>query len=318
VRTIAIVNQKGGCGKTTTAINLAGVFAASGFRTLLVDMDPQSHCAAGLAIPEQRIDLHIGDAMASVGARSLDPDRLLWRVSRNLDLAPSTMKLAALEASRGDLAGRIGAETRLARVLENLGGRHDICFIDCSPAIGMLTFNALVAADEVVIPVETGFFSLQGAAKQVSTIRSLGKRLGLTPAYRLLATMHDAESVLARELLDELRRRFQGKVIPQVIRYDQRLREAASFGQPVIEYAPESSGAADYTALAQWLVENRAAAGQRRAACDEDTLDADAEATVPLGAHDRAEEHESEVVSLPREGALPWTDESSRAVGIPA
>jgi chromosome partitioning protein len=281
-------------------------------------MDPQSHCAAGLAIPEQRIDLQIGDAMATVGARTLDPDRLLWRVSRNLDLAPSTMKLAALEASRGDLAGRIGAETRLSRVLESLGGRHDICFIDCSPAIGMLTFNALVAADEVVIPVETGFFSLQGAAKQVSTIKSLGKRLGLTPSYRLLPTMHDTESVLARELLDELRRRFPAKVIPQVIRYDQRLREASSFGQPVIEYAPESSGAADYTALAQWLVENRAAAGQRRAANDEDAVELEAEASAPISVDHTAQEHAGPVATLPDDSASPWTDQASHAIGIPA
>jgi chromosome partitioning protein len=101
VRTFAVVNQKGGCGKTTTAINLAGVFAGRGHRTLLVDMDPQGHCAAGLAIPEQRVDLHIGDAMLAPDDKPVDPQRLLWRVSRNLDLAPATLRLAALEAGRG-------------------------------------------------------------------------------------------------------------------------------------------------------------------------------------------------------------------------
>lgn len=266
MRTIAIVNQKGGCGKTTSAINLAGVFAASGYKTLLVDMDPQSHCAAGLAIPEQRIDVQIGDAMAAVGtSREVDTERLLWRVSRNLDLAPSTMKLATVEAARGELAGKSDAESRLSKVLGRLGGKHDICFIDCSPAIGLLTYNALVAADEVVIPVETGFFSLQGATKQVNTIRTLAKRLGAAPMYRLLATLHSPESALATELLEELKRRFPGKVIPQVIRYDQRLRESASFGQPIIEYAPSSTGAEDYRGLAQWLAENRPTASMRRA-----------------------------------------------------
>lgn len=275
VRTIAIVNQKGGCGKTTTAINLGGVFAGAGYKTLLVDMDPQGHCAAGLAIPEQRIDLQIGDAMMAVspapGAppRPFDFDRLLWRVSRNLDLAPSTMKLAGLEASRGDFAGQPGAETRLARVLQQIAakGKHDICLIDCSPAIGMLAFNALVAADEVVIPVETGFFSLQGATKQVNTIKALGKRLGASPTYRLLPTLHNAESIMASELLDELRRRFGSKLIPNPIRFDQRLRESASFGQAIVEYAPDSSGAADYRTLAQWLLDNRPAA--RRDAAEE-------------------------------------------------
>jgi chromosome partitioning protein len=265
VRTIAIVNQKGGCGKTTTAINLAGVFAGMGYRTLLVDVDPQSHCAAGLAIPEQRIDVQIGDAMAAVGGgRAVDLDRLLWRVSRNLDLAPSTMKLAALESTRGELAGRSQPESRLAKVLAGLGDRHDICLVDCSPAIGMLTFNALVAATEVIIPVETGFFSLQGATKQANTIKSLGKRLGVAPPFRMLATMHVPESVLARELLEELKRRFPGKVMGQVIRYDQRLREAASFGQPVIEYAPDSTGAEDYRLLAEWLVANQTPISTRR------------------------------------------------------
>lgn len=275
MRTIAIVNQKGGCGKTTSAINLAGVLAGAGYKTLIVDMDPQGHCAAGLAIPEQRIDLQIGDAMLAVSQqRPVDLDRLLWRVSRNLDLAPSTMKLASLEATRGDFAGQPGAETRLARLLQKLGGKHDFCLIDCSPAIGMLAFNALVAADEVLIPVETGFFSLQGAMKQVNTIKALGKRLGSSPVYRLLATLHNDQSVMANELLDELRRRFGSKLIPSPIRFDQRLRESASFGQPVVEYAPDSTGAEDYRTLAQWLVDNRPPASRRDAAAAIDEAEA--------------------------------------------
>lgn len=280
MRTIAIVNQKGGCGKTTTAINLSGVFAGAGYKTLLVDMDPQGHCAAGLAIPEQRIDVQIGDAMlAAAQQRPFDHDRLLWRVSRNLDLAPSTMKLAGLEASRGDFAGQPGAETRLTRVLQQLGRKHDICLIDCSPAIGMLAFNALVAADEVVIPVETGFFSLQGATKQVNTIKALGKRLGASPTYRLLATLHNADSIMAVELLEELRRRFGAKLIPQPIRFDQRLREAASFGQAIVEYAPDSAGASDYQTLAQWLLDNKPVA--RR---ETDAMEGDVASTTAISA----------------------------------
>jgi chromosome partitioning protein len=275
VRTIAIINQKGGCGKTTTAINLAGVFAAHGYRTLLVDMDPQSHCAAGLAIPEQRIDVQIGDAIAAAGTgRAIDLDRLLWRVSRNLDLAPSTMRLAALEAARGEVNGSGSAGTggagRLAKVLASLGDRHDICLIDCSPAIGLLAFNAMVAADEVLVPVETGFFSLQGATKQANLLRSLGKKLGVAPVYRMLGTLHNPESVLAQELFEELRRRFPSKVMATPIRYDHRLREAGSFGQPVIEYAPESTGAADYQGVAEWLLANQPAPSSRRSQAEPD------------------------------------------------
>lgn len=254
MQTFAIVNQKGGCGKTTTAINLAGVFAGRGYRTLLVDMDPQGHCAAGLAIPENRIDLHIGDAMAAAPDTPVDTKRLLWRVSRNLDLAPATVRLTAIEAPRGELAGKSDAEKRLKFVLGRFETQYDICLIDCSPAIGLLAFNALVAADEVLIPVETGFFSLQGATKQINTIKAIGKRLGVAPTHRVLATMHDPASMLSKDLLEELRRRFANRLIPVVIRFDQALKEAASFGQPVIEYSAESSGASDYAALADWLV----------------------------------------------------------------
>src|SRR5690606_24123243 len=151
VQTIAVINQKGGCGKTTTAISLAGFFAAKGWRTLLVDMDPQSHCAAGLAIPEARIDLSIADAMpaaeADGGGPPVNPDRLLWRVSRNLDLAPSDMKLAGLEAARGGLATAADPERRLARVIASMADKYDLAIIDCSPAIGLLAYNALVAAE---------------------------------------------------------------------------------------------------------------------------------------------------------------------------
>lgn len=253
MRTIAIVNQKGGCGKTTTAINLAGVLAREGFRTLLVDLDPQSHCAAGLGVPEARIDQDIGDAMLSVGSKAVDPLRLLWRAGRNLDLAPSRMKLAGLEASRGGLADKNDKERRLAMVLSELSPMYDVALVDCSPAIGLLTFNALTAADTVLIPVETAYFSLQGATKQVHTVTTLGKRLGAEPALWLLATIHDSDSSLASDLLNELRRRFAGRVAPTVIRRDVKLKEAASFGQPVVEYAPESTGAADYGQLGHWL-----------------------------------------------------------------
>jgi len=261
---MAILNQKGGCGKTTTAINLAGMFAARGSRTLLVDMDPQSHCAAGLAIPEKRIDLDIGDAMLWPRAKALDHSRLVWRTSRNLDLIPSRMKLAGLEAGRGGLADQDQREHRLDAVLRGLGESYDVCLIDCSPSIGLLTYNALVAADEVLVPVDTSFFSLQGATKQVNTIKTIGRRLGVTPAYWIVATIHDAESALAKDLLEELRSRFSRRVSPAVIRRDQTLKEAASFGQPISEYAPRSTGAADYAALADWLCHVRSHARRHR------------------------------------------------------
>jgi len=258
MRRIAVINQKGGCGKTTSAINLSGILASRGHRTLLVDMDPQSHCAAGLAIPEGRVDLDIGDAMLLREPRSLDKSRLLWRISRNLDLAPSRTKLAGLESARGGLSDMPEKESRLLRVLDVLSGDYQACCIDCSPSIGLLTFNALVASTEILIPVETSYFSLQGAAKQVTAIRSLAKRLGIRCPFWLLPTIHDETSALAKDLLAELRRRYAEHVAPVVIRYDPALKEASSFGQPVIEYNPSSKGAEDYARLADWLISSAA------------------------------------------------------------
>lgn len=261
MRTIAIINQKGGCGKTTTAINLAGALARLGQPTLLVDLDPQSHCAAGLAIPEDRIDLTIGDAMLCPADKDLDHSRLLWRVSKGLDLAPCTMRLAGLEAARGGLAELPDKESRLAQAIERLATRdsahaYDWCIIDCPPSIGLLTFNALRAATETLIPVETGFFAYRGAGRQVNTIRALVKRIGEERPHRLIATMHDPSSAIANAMLAEIGRKFAEDLVPVVIRLDQRLREAASLGQPVVEHAPDSTGAEDHSRLAAWLIDN--------------------------------------------------------------
>ncbi len=263
MRTLAVINQKGGCGKTTTSINLSAVLAQAGQRTLLVDLDPQSHCAAGLGVPEPRLDLDIGDVMRSEEA--VEADRLLWPVSRCLDLAPSRMSLAGLEASGGGIANRPDKELRLAKVLSQLEHRYDVCVIDCSPSIGLLTFNALTAADAALVPVETSFFSLQGATKQLSTVRALSRRLQREVATWLVPTLHDTESALCEDLLDELRRRFGSKVIPAVIRRDQALKEAASFGQPIIEYDAQSWGAQDYLELGHWVMQALPALGQRSA-----------------------------------------------------
>ena len=260
MRVIAIINQKGGCGKTTTAISLASVFAKRNFRTLLVDLDPQGHCAAGLAVPESRVELDIGDAMLAPEDKPIDTARLLWRVGRNLDLAPSRMKLAGLEAPTGGLQTLPNKERRLQRAIERISEAskipYDVCLIDCPPSIGLLTYNALAAAKEIIVPVETSYFSLQGASRQVATVRSLARRLSMRVRTRLLPTLHDPNSTLARDLLDELKRRFPANVIPLTIRFDTMLKEAVSFGQPIDEYAPDSFGAADYMSLGEWLIQH--------------------------------------------------------------
>lgn len=259
MRTIAIVNQKGGCGKTTTAINLAALYAKRGLRTLLVDMDPQSHCAVGLGVPEARIEYSIGDALIADHSRGFDSSRLVWEVARNLYLAPSTMLLSALESPGGGLHQLPDKDRRLESLLQVMSHQYDRCLIDCPPTIGLLTFNALRASREALIPVETGFFSLRGAEKQWSTIQRMIAHIDRPIACHLLATLHNPDSRLAGNILAALKRQFAGQIVPVVIREHEVLREAASFGQPVIEFAPDSEAQADFDALADWLEEHAVA-----------------------------------------------------------
>jgi len=265
VRTIVIINQKGGCGKTTSAINLASCFAARSVRTLLVDMDPQSHCAAGLGVPEERIDLDISAALVAPPDAALARDRLVWSVMRNLDLVPSTMMLAGLESARGGLWDQEDKERRLRSVVERLARigsdagaatRYDACVIDCPPSIGLLSYNAIAAGGEILVPVETSFFSLKGAAKQLQTIRTIARRLGTRPRVWILATLHDPSSRSSRDLLRELRERFGDRVVPLPIRLDPAFKDAARIGQPIERLAPDSGGAEDYRALCEWLMEH--------------------------------------------------------------
>lgn len=256
MRTLAIVNQKGGSGKTTTAVNLAAVLARRGEPVLLVDLDPQGHCSLALSVPESSIDRQIGDALIAPDDRPLDPSRLVWQPASNLDLIPSTMKLAALEAARGGLADRPDREHRLSQALARFRDRYAWCLIDCPPHIGLLTFNALAAAGEVIIPVETGFFALRGAKKQVSTVQAIARRMGVRRPMHLLPTLLDNEDPVAHDVMNELRRAFSSRLTDVAIRRDHRLREAAALGTPVIELDPDCPASRDYTALGSYLVEN--------------------------------------------------------------
>jgi len=253
LRTIAIINQKGGCGKTTTAINLAAVMAEGGDRTLLVDMDPQSHCALGLAVPEAQIERSISDLMRAGLNGTISFSDIVWQIARNLDLAPSTMALAGIEQ---ELAMQPDKDRRLMHVLSTVRDQYDFCIIDCPPSIGLLTFNALRAADEVIVPVETGYFAMQGSLKQEATIEMLARRAGHHVRFKALATMYDVRTKLAREILTELRRQFGERLLPVVVHFNAKLKEAASFGQAITEYDPGSRGYQDFEKLVAWLKAN--------------------------------------------------------------
>ena len=253
MRTIAIINQKGGCGKTTTAINLSAAASRRGKRVLLIDLDPQGHCALGLSVPAGSIERQIGDALMADLNRPIDVGEITWQAGDNLDLIPSSVRLAALEAVSGGLSRLPDRDRRLEQLLRWVAGRYDLCILDCPPHIGLLTFNALRAASEVIVPVETSYFALQGAENQVRTIDTVARRIGRSLSVVLLPTMFDESVRLSQEILEELRRRYRETVAPVTIRYCCSLREAASFGQSIFEYAPDSPGRRDYEALARWI-----------------------------------------------------------------
>jgi chromosome partitioning protein len=255
MRVVAIVNQKGGCGKTTTAVNLAAVLARDGARTLLVDMDPQSHCAAGLGVPEQTLERTVADAILADPAELPAPDEFLWSVARNLQLLPSSVALAALEAPNGPLATRHDRDRRLARVLAAWRDGFDWCIVDCPPTIGLLTLNALRAADLVLVPVEAGYFSLKGAERQIETIQAVVRRFGRDIPFRLLPTLVNDARALSRDVVAQLARRYPDALVPLGVREHDELRDAASYGQAITEFAPESEAARDFNALAAWLGE---------------------------------------------------------------
>ncbi len=252
MRTITIANQKGGCGKTTIAINLSASIAKQGRRTLLIDLDPQGHCALGLAVPEEQIDLSILDClMRQIDGEPLELSRITWQIAPNFDLVPARANLNTLEPTLGT---HDDGDKLLSKLLDGNANRYDYCVIDCPPHLGLLMKNGLRAADEVIIPVDTGYFSLYGLTQQLATIEELSERYGSTPIIRVLPNQYDVRTKLAREILAELRKRFGHVMFETLVNFNTKLKEGASYGQPITEFAPTSMGARDFEALARELL----------------------------------------------------------------
>ena len=248
MRIIAIVNQKGGCGKTTTTVNLAGCLAADGARVLVVDLDPQAHSTLALGIDPETLDENLFEVLTDPdGAARLE--RVIVEVTPRLALAPSSIVLSALEQR---LAGeRIETRTeRLTTAIAQLPDRFDYVLIDCPPSVGLLTFNALRAAGEVIIPLETSYFAIHGVQKLLETIGLLAERVGHELSVRVLPTLYDGRTRFARDTLARIRELFKDLCFDTVIRLNVKLREAAGRGMPICMYAPTANGSIDHAALA--------------------------------------------------------------------
>lgn len=248
MRIIAVANQKGGCGKTTTAINLAACLAKRDRRVLLIDMDPQGHSTLGYNIKTEEIGLSIYHVLRE--GLLLD-DVILKTNLQNVSLAPANVVLFTIEQ---DIAFFSEKESRLQNALNKLKRKFDYVIIDCPPNLGLLSINALRASDEVIIPLDVSFFSLHGLSRLLETIAMLSRHTGHTLETFILPTMYDRRSRFAREILDEVKNHFNGIIFSTPVRHCSKLRESASFGVPVCEYAPNSIGHWDYAGMADEVI----------------------------------------------------------------
>ncbi|CAM3413600.1 AAA family ATPase [Hydrogenibacillus schlegelii] len=243
---IAIANQKGGVGKTTTAVNLGAALALLGKRVLLVDMDPQGNTTSGIGVSKADVvydvyDLLINDVPAANVVRPTNVP--------NLDLLPSTIQLAGAEI---ELVPTLSREVRLRRALEPIRSAYDFILIDCPPSLGLLTINALTAADSVLIPIQAEYYALEGLSQLLNTIRLVQKHLnGALTIEGVLLTMYDARTNLSLQVAEEVKKYFKDKVYRAIIPRNVRLSEAPSHGQAVVTYDPKSRGADLYMELAR-------------------------------------------------------------------
>jgi len=256
MRRIAVMNQKGGCGKTTTVVSLAGCLALEGHRVLVVDMDPQAHATLGLGLDPDEADENLYEVLCEPPEEGSPLDEIVVPAMENLDVAPSGVILSALEQKLASEAAK-GKTERLAAALDLLPKPYDFVIIDCPPNLGVLTFNALRAAEEVVIPLETSYYAMHGVGKLLETVSLLEDRLGHQLRVRILPTLFDGRTRFAKRALTEIRETYKDLVFDTVIRQNVRLREAAQEGKPIAQLDRRCYGFVDYMSLALELLFER-------------------------------------------------------------
>ena len=244
----AIANHKGGCGKTTTAINLAACLALKEKRVLLIDLDAQAHASIGLNVDVEDLELTMYEVMTDPDVSLKD---IIVSVGENLDVAPAHVLLSIVEQK---LAGTMDRDKQLQQKILGVKGRYDHIIIDCPPSLSLLTFNALMACRQLIVPIETSCFSLHGVGKLMESVVLLREKFHHEIKVKALATNYDRRTSFAKEVLKNIEDNFGKNLFNTIIRTNVSLKEAASFGQPITSYCQNSTGFIDYRSLCQELL----------------------------------------------------------------